>query len=275
MKLANITLIALCTSFTLGCTNTLSHGITDSGHVEMSNLVWPELSDAWDTDGKFPNLENLSKVRPDISKDDIYDLLGRPHFSESQSAREWDYIMKFYQENDTVKICQYKVIFDTEYKGQEFYWTPSDCPPMAPPKAAQIIREKITLDADALFKFNRADLNNILPSGRVKLDELADRLKAFELEGDVRIHLTGHTDYKGSHAYNQDLSSRRASTVLAYLSSKGISPATMSSSGAGEDYPVKQCSSNLPRQQEINCLQPNRRVEADVLIYKSRIAQAK
>ena len=30
-------------------------------------------------------------------------------------------------------VDQNKVIFDTEYKGQEFYWSPADCPPQ--PKA--------------------------------------------------------------------------------------------------------------------------------------------
>ena len=86
------------TSLTLSltaCTNTISHSIDSNGHIEPSNIFFPKLDKAWQKDGQFPNSENLSKIKPGIAKDELYQLIGRPHFSEAQHAREWDYIMKF------------------------------------------------------------------------------------------------------------------------------------------------------------------------------------
>ncbi len=256
-------------------TTALSHDISQEGRVDASNIVWPELDDAWQKDGQFPNSEDLSKIKAGIAKDELYKLIGRPHFSERQHAREWDYIMKFYQPDDSVKICQYKVIFDENMKGQEFYWLPADCPPKKKvAKDAPVVvptrtvtNKKITLDADALFKFDKYKLGDMLPAGRVKLNKLAEQLKGYSKEGDVRIHIIGHTDRKGSDQYNMILSQNRANTVLAYLANNGIRPASMTATGLGENYPVANCPMNLSAQQEIKCLQPNRRVEVDVAIH--------
>ena len=268
------------TSLTLSltaCTNIISHSIDSNGHIEPSNIFFPKLDKAWQKDGQFPNSENLSKIKPGIGKDELYQLIGRPHFSEAQHAREWDYIMKFYQPDNSVKICQYKVVFDTDFKGQEFYWKPADCPPQksvvapAQPSYAPIVtvapaplKERINLSADALFKFDKWQPENMLPQGRSELDALATKLREYQTMGDIRIVITGHTDRKGDDMYNMNLSQLRAQTVRAYLVNQGVDPASILAVGAGESQPVKECSTNLPRQQEIDCLQPNRRVTVDI-----------
>lgn len=272
------------TSLTLSltaCTNTISHSIDSNGHIEPSNIFFPKLDKAWQKDGQFPNSENLSKIKPGIAKDELYQLIGRPHFSEAQHAREWDYIMKFYQPDNSVKICQYKVIFDTDFKGQEFYWKPADCPPQKPvvapaqPPSAPIVtvapaplKERINLGADALFKFDKWQPENMLPQGRAELDALATKLREYQTMGDTRIVITGHTDRKGDDMYNMNLSQLRAQTVRAYLVNQGVDPASILAVGAGKSQPVKECSTNLPRQQEIDCLQPNRRVSLDITVIK-------
>lgn len=280
-KITGLSLISLTMLAMTGCVGTkyLSEGITDEGHVEPENISFPELEDAWQTEGQFPNSENLSKIKPGIAKDELYQLIGRPHFSEAQHAREWDYIMKFYQPDNSVKICQYKVIFDTDFKGQEFYWKPADCPPQKPvvapaqPPSAPIVtvapaplKERINLGADALFKFDKWRPENMLPQGRAELDALATKLREYQTMGDTRIVITGHTDRKGDDMYNMNLSQLRAQTVRAYLVNQGVNPSSMLAVGAGESQPVKECSTNLTRQQEIDCLQPNRRVTLDVIV---------
>lgn len=278
-KITRLSLISLTMLSMTGCVGTkyLSKGITDEGHVEPENISFPELEDAWQIEGQFPNSENLSKIKPGIAKDELYQLIGRPHFSEAQHAREWDYIMKFYQPDNSVKICQYKVVFDTDFKGQEFYWKPADCPPQksvvapAQPSYAPIVtvapaplKERINLSADALFKFDKWQPENMLPQGRAELDALATKLREYQTMGDIRIVITGHTDRKGDDMYNMNLSQLRAQTVRAYLVNQGVDPASILAVGAGESQPVKECSTNLPRQQEIDCLQPNRRVTVDI-----------
>ena len=289
-KVAGVSVLSLALFGMSGCLGTthLSDGITDQGQVQMQDIIFPDMAKAWQYQGQFPNRENLSKMRPGVDKDDIYQLLGRPHFSEGQFAREWDYIMKFYMPDNSVKICQYKVIFDKNFKAQEFYWSPADCPPPveepqvvtqtiiqqmpapvvvpAPIPAPAPIKERINLGADALFKFDKSDTQNMLPQGRRELDELASKLRQYQDMGDSRIIVTGHTDRKGDDTYNMNLSIKRAQTVRSYLINQGVNANTIIATGAGETQPVEQCATTLPRQQEIDCLQPNRRVTLDVTV---------
>ena len=76
-----------------GCTSYVSKGITDDGKAE--ELVWPAERNARQPEGSFPNRDNLRAVRPGGTKNQLYGLLGRPHFEEGMFAvREWDYIFK-------------------------------------------------------------------------------------------------------------------------------------------------------------------------------------
>ncbi|AME02424.1 hypothetical protein A9Z64_11600 [Moraxella osloensis] len=282
-KLQGLSILAASVLAITGCMGTkqVSQNISNQGTIAAEDIYFPELNKAWQKDGQFPNSENLSKIKPGIAKDELYQLIGRPHFSEAQHAREWDYIMKFYQPDNSVKICQYKVIFDTDFKGQEFYWKPADCPPQKPvvapaqPPSAPIVtvapaplKERINLGADALFKFDKWQPENMLPQGRAELDALATKLREYQTMGDTRIVITGHTDRKGDDMYNMNLSQLRAQTVRAYLVNQGVDPASILAVGAGKSQPVKECSTNLPRQQEIDCLQPNRRVSLDITVIK-------
>lgn len=267
-------LTALTLSLT-ACTNTLSHSIDSKGHVESSNIIFPKLDKAWQKDGQFPNSENLSKIKPGISKDELYQLIGRPHFSEAQHAHEWDYIMKFYQPDNTVKVCQYKVVFDKDYKGQEFYWLPADCPPKpaepvaqpAPVVVAPLIQEKINLSADALFNFDKFKPEDMLLKGQAELDALANKLVEYGQKGNMQVLITGHTDRLGDEKYNMNLSMLRAQTVRSYLINHGVDASTIMATGAGESQPVKQCDESMSKPQAIDCLQPNRRVEVGVSVY--------
>lgn len=279
-KLQGLSILAASVLAITGCMGTkqVSQNISNQGTIAAEDIYFPELNKAWQKDGQFPNSENLSKIKPGIVKDELYQLIGRPHFSEAQHAREWDYIMKFYMPDETVKICQYKVIFDTDFRGQEFYWKPADCPPqraVAAPAPAPVvavapapIKERINLGADALFEFDKWQPGSMLLEGKAELDELAVKLRQYQDLGETRIVITGHTDRKGDDMYNINLSQLRAQTVRSYLVQRGINPSSMIAVGAGKSQPVKECSTNLPRQQEIDCLQPNRRVSLDITVIK-------
>lgn len=74
---------------------------------------------------------------------------------------------------------------------------------------------------------------------------------------DLKIEVAGHTDSRGSDAYNLDLSSRRAATVLKFLQDGGVTNA-LKSRGYGERQPVSSNNTDDGRQQ-------NRRVVLRVL----------
>lgn len=285
-KLQGLSILAVSVLAITGCMGTkqVSQNISSQGTIAAEDIYFPELNKAWQKDGQFPNRENLSKIRPGVAKDELYQLIGRPHFNESNRAREWDYIMKFYQADDSVKVCQYKVIFDENFRGQEFYWLPADCAQYAkvpaagqtiivnqpaPAPLAPIAQERINLAADALFKFDKWKTEDMLPAGRASLDELALKLLEWEKRGDSRVSLVGHTDRLGSDEYNMALSQRRAETVRTYLISRGVNAATLTAAGAGELQPLPEvvCSDAMPRDELIKCLQPNRRVTVDVAVY--------
>ncbi|WP_161796827.1 OmpA family protein [Devosia soli] len=64
-----------------------------------------------------------------------------------------------------------------------------------------------------LFDFDQAVIR---PDGEKDLQALLEELKQLE---DFRLTVEGHTDSKGTDAYNRDLSRRRADSVAAWLAS--------------------------------------------------------
>ncbi|MFW6039782.1 MAG: OmpA family protein [Gemmatimonadota bacterium] len=55
---------------------------------------------------------------------------------------------------------------------------------------------------------------------------------------DLAIVIEGHTDATGDDAHNQDLSERRAQSVVDWLSAQGIDAGRLSAVGKGESEPV-------------------------------------
>jgi outer membrane protein OmpA-like peptidoglycan-associated protein len=76
---------------------------------------------------------------------------------------------------------------------------------------------RIDLSADVLFAFDKADL---LPKAQQTLSQAAAIIRE-KAKGAVRID--GYTDAKGSDAYNQRLSERRAAAVENWFKTRGIS----------------------------------------------------
>lgn len=138
---------------------------------------------------------------------------------------------------------------------------PCTTPVAAEAPAPKPTAEKIKLAADALFDFDKATLK---PEGKAKLDELAAQANALKLEVILAV---GHTDRIGSEAYNQRLSERRAAAVKNYLVSQGVNANRVYTEGKGEVQPVtgNQCDNVRGRAALISCLQPDRRVEVEVI----------
>ena len=119
------------------------------------------------------------------------------------------------------------------------------------------------LSADALFDFDQASVKN---EGKQRLDKFVADLRGANFEF---ITVTGHTDRFGTEAYNLKLSTRRADAVKTYLSGPaGIPVAKIMATGVGESQPLTkpdECKGQRPTKALIACLQPDRRVELEVL----------
>jgi len=161
------------------------------------------------------------------------------------------------------------------------YWTPAmaiaECDPdlakkaetttaapaaSAKPAAPKPAAKKVTMAADALFDFNKAVLR---PEGKAKLDQLTKDIKNIKLEVIIAV---GHADRIGNDKYNQKLSERRAASVKDYLVSKGVEANRVYAEGKGEKQPVTgdKCGKSVAKSKKlIDCLQPDRRVEIEVI----------
>ena len=134
--------------------------------------------------------------------------------------------------------------------------------PAAPAAAPKPAAKKVTLAADALFDFDKAVLR---PEGKAKLDKLSADTKNIKLEVIIAV---GHADRLGKDAYNQKLSERRAAAVKDYLVSKGVEANRVYAEGKGEKQPVtggKCGKSEKKTKQLVDCLQPDRRVDIEVI----------
>lgn len=127
---------------------------------------------------------------------------------------------------------------------------PAPAPAVAPIVAPAT--EKVSFAADAFFDFDKATLK---PEGKAKLDDLSEKVKGLTLEVVIAV---GHTDSKGSDAYNQKLSVKRAEAVKAYLTGKGIEASRVYTEGKGEAQPVADNKTEAGRAK-------NRRVEIEVV----------
>jgi OmpA-OmpF porin, OOP family len=108
---------------------------------------------------------------------------------------------------------------------------PAPAKPAAKPAPA-VTQSKITLQADTLYDFDKATLK---PEGKATLDKIARDLSKIKLEVIIAV---GNTDSVGTDAYNMALGQRRAQSVKAYLTSKGVDGSRIYTESKGESNPV-------------------------------------
>ena len=91
---------------------------------------------------------------------------------------------------------------------------------------------QITISTDVLFAFDKATLSS---EAQRRIEEAAEQITE-KAQGTVRIE--GHTDAKGSDAYNLRLSELRADAVRAALAELVGADVTFITRGFGETRPV-------------------------------------
>lgn len=89
----------------------------------------------------------------------------------------------------------------------------------------------VEFDSNVLFGF---DQTNLSFESKASLEKMVKVLNTYK---DTDIELQGHTDSKGSLAYNETLSIERAGSVSGYLIGAGIAPNRMTIKGFGETAP--------------------------------------
>jgi outer membrane protein OmpA-like peptidoglycan-associated protein len=127
------------------------------------------------------------------------------------------------------------------------------CPVSVDEPVVEIETERLSLKESIQFDTGR---DSIKAASFPVLDQIAKLLIEHpELE---RVRVEGHTDNVGAAAYNKDLSERRASSVVRYLTGKGVGRERLSAAGFGFERPVASNATALGRAK-------NRRVEFTIL----------
>lgn len=128
------------------------------------------------------------------------------------------------------------------------------------PEPVKPMPQKMSFSADALFAFDKAELQ---PEGKAMLDDFVRQLSRATYD---TISAIGHADRFGSADYNQMLSVRRANAVKDYLISRDILASRIEAAGKGKSHPVSkagECAGTI-RASVIACLQPDRRVDIEM-----------
>jgi len=109
----------------------------------------------------------------------------------------------------------------------------------------------VRMPQDILFDVDSAAVR---PGLQSDLYTLADSLQRYP---DSTVVVVGHTDNTGSATYNQELSERRANSVVSAVGTAGVDSVRLRGFGAGEDQPI---GSNLTPEGR----QQNRRVDITI-----------
>ena len=120
----------------------------------------------------------------------------------------------------------------------------------------------VEFSSNVLFAFDKSDLS---AEAKTSLDKLVKVLDSYP---DTDIEVQGHTDSKGSLAYNQNLSENRAAVVSGYLKDKKIEYSRITIKGFGETVPKYDNETADGRSQ-------NRRVEFLISANEKMIEDAK
>ena len=113
----------------------------------------------------------------------------------------------------------------------------------------------ITLE-DVYYDFNKATIRGDASSA---LDNLVNILSQYP---SMEIELYSHTDSRGNHTYNEQLSQKRANAAIQYLMSRGIAPNRLSSKGLGELSLKNHCADGVECSESEH--QENRRTEVKI-----------
>ena len=115
----------------------------------------------------------------------------------------------------------------------------------------------IMLAADVLFDFDKSDLR---PEAADTLQKVAVVLAEYQTSP---VLIEGHTDAKGTDAYNQALSERRADSVKQWLVRDGVEGSRLTTRGWGRMKPVAP-NTKPDGSDDPDGRQKNRRVEITV-----------
>ncbi|WAC25234.1 outer membrane protein assembly factor BamE domain-containing protein [Blastomonas sp. SL216] len=101
----------------------ISHG----PHLDQS-VHFPDPKRASRRSGVITTPSNIVMITPGARTDDVYKLLGVPHFYEGFSVSHWNYLVNIYQGPGVAHVqCQFQVVFDKKRRVTATYINSKQC----------------------------------------------------------------------------------------------------------------------------------------------------
>ncbi|WP_165186700.1 OmpA family protein [Caulobacter soli] len=216
--------------------------------VADPSVSFPDISHATLKQGVFPNRANLRMIAPGMTKDQVYLLLGVPHFHEGVfGVHRWNYILNFYTgAGDEHITCQFQIRYDAHMRIDGAWWKGQQCadldrapvamvrndppaPVYAPPEPRPTSPPERSFVV--YFAFDGSDVS---APGEQVLRAAAEAAST----GPSSIALVSHTDTSGDAAYNLALSERRSRAVLDALVALGVPAGRIRAEAVGESDPA-------------------------------------
>jgi len=167
---------------------------------------------------------------------------------QARKAGKGSDLLAAFQKMGSRTTYQYAVSY--EFPPPQVASAPAPAPKPAPAPPS----EKTILFGAVLFDFDKAVLK---PEGKEAIKTYREEARA-KLSRADKVIITGHTDNKGTAAYNKKLSLRRANSVRDYLVSLGVDAKKLVVRGEGLTKPVADNKTEEGRAQ-------NRRVEIELV----------
>jgi outer membrane protein OmpA-like peptidoglycan-associated protein len=245
--------------------------------------AFPDIKKARIKEGIYINSENIKRIEVGMSKQQVYSLIGKPHFNEGfVGVRLWNYIVNYKEDDGRVIGCQYQLAYDKNFLVEDIVWKDDACkekilnanklhsiapqpisdatPHIDPP---DFLRTVEVLSDDVYFPFGKSSRKDLPAKTYDQLylfwAKVNERIKKVH---DIRI--TGHADIIGNANHNLSLSISRAETIKDLAIGMGINPYLIQTNGYGSQMPIKNCLANQHLASLIACGQPNRRVNITV-----------
>ncbi|MBS1680485.1 MAG: PD40 domain-containing protein [Bacteroidetes bacterium] len=117
----------------------------------------------------------------------------------------------------------------------------------------KIVVGEVSILRNIYFDFSKATFRT---ESYNELNKLEAMMKQNQ---NLKVEISGHTDFVGSAKFNKSLSKRRADAVRSFLTSKGVDPRRVKAVGYGEEKPIAS------NDDEREGRELNRRVEFKVL----------
>jgi len=261
---------------------TLSACSTPRGVPDAQGVSFPPREASYRSDGIVVPRDTVRLLQPGLSKDQVRQLIGNPHFTEGLFAvRDWNYILKLPGDDTGLVECQFQLQFDEQGKVRSRHWQTEAC---AAAEASSMVKVAGAAPAAAsagartvedtkgdrwsedglVFPFGRSSLDDLRAADRARLKALVARTVR-EAGSVQRIVVVGHADRIGTVQRKQSRALDRAQAVAAAFAAKGIDPGMIEVVGRSDAEPLSACPTRPPLSELLACLTPDRRVS--VIVY--------